>query len=71
MEKILLAMVAAAGAAFAALASADLGAAAGTHLASVNDGWWADAVAQSCRIDKRWRRDYGGQLYLRKVRICA
>jgi len=75
MDRFFIGLVAAAGAAFAALgpAGSDLTAAAsssGQETAnSVRLAWRADAPG--CRVEMRWRRDYSGQPYLNKVRICA
>jgi hypothetical protein len=71
MKKIMFAILAAAGTAFAALASNGAGADGDEQFGGVQNGWRADSEVQPCRIEKRWQRDYAGQLYLKKVRICA
>jgi len=77
MDKFFIGLVAAAGAAFAALgpAGSDLTAAATSsrdeNANSVRLAWRADASVPGCRVEMRWRRDYSGQPYLNKVRICA
>lgn len=76
MDKLFLAVIAAAGIGFAALAPAG---AFTTHLADrqaqaaviVRTAWRADSAVAGCRVEMRWKRDYAGQLYLKKVRVCA
>lgn len=77
MDRFFVGLVAAAGAAFAALgpAGSDLTTAATSSRQdaanSVRLAWRTDASTPGCRVEMRWRRDYSGQPYLNKVRICA
>jgi hypothetical protein len=74
MDKLLFAILASAGAAFAALAPAGadpLVASKGARVVRIHDGRMADASAPACRIEMRWKRDYSGRPYLKKVRICV
>jgi hypothetical protein len=76
MDRFFIGLVAAAGAAFAALgpAGTDLTAAAISSkdaADSVRLAWRKNASVPGCRVEMRWQHDYSGQPYLNKVRICA
>ena len=76
MGKLIFALFAAGGSAFSALAPLDMTSAAVVPPArdtatSVRLAWRQDAPGYRCRVDVRWRRDYSGQSYLNKIRICA
>lgn len=74
MDKALFAIIAAAGAAFAALAPAGANSfdpGAEKPDSAVRVSWRTESVASACRIEMHWKRDYSGQPYLKKVRICA
>jgi hypothetical protein len=74
MNKILIMVLASAGTAFAALVSADARSVevlpAGDETVASNQPSWRP-VSSACHIEMRWKHDYSGQPYLRKVRICA
>lgn len=76
MDKFFLAAIAAAGTAFAALAPAgafttDLADRSAKAAVSARTSWRLNSAAPGCRVEMRWKRDYAGQPYLKKVRICA
>jgi hypothetical protein len=76
MDKFILAMIAAAGTAFAALAPAgafttDPVDRDGKAVVTLRTAWRANNAAPGCRVEMRWKRDYAGQPYLKKVRICV
>jgi hypothetical protein len=76
MDKFFLAVIATAGTAFAALAPAgafttDLADRQPKAVIRARTAWRADGAVPGCRVEMRWKRDYAGQLYLKKVRVCA
>lgn len=74
MDKALFAIIAAASAAFAALAPAGANSfdpSAESRDSAVRVSWRMQSATSACRIEMHWKRDYSGQPYLKKVRICA
>jgi hypothetical protein len=74
MYRILFAVLAAGGTAFAALAPADASDHSffgGDNIVRIGDGWRAEAPLSPCWVKRSWKYDYAGKPYLKKVRICA
>jgi hypothetical protein len=40
-------------------------------LVVVQNGWKFRVTVPGCWVRKTWKRDYAGNLYLKKVRVCA
>jgi len=43
----------------------------GQNVIRIHDDWHAEVVAPACWTKKVLKHDYAGNLYLKKVRICA
>jgi hypothetical protein len=76
MDKIFFAILAASITAFAMLAPAHAGAfkpgfARGPNVIRIDDNWHARVLTPACWTKRMLKYDYAGNLYLKKVRVCA
>jgi hypothetical protein len=76
MYRILFAVLAMSGTAFAALAPADASSTdhsflGDNKLVRIRDGSQAEMLVPPCWVKRSWKYDYSGKPYLKKVRICA
>jgi hypothetical protein len=76
MYRILFAVLAASGTAFAALAPADAGSTdhaflGDNNLSRLSYSAQAETLTPPCWVKRSWKYDYAGKPYLKKIRICA